>query len=345
MVWNEYHTLLTELLKAQDYLPREQISVVIQFAENKNLILLEQMNQLTYEWEKIAEARAGNVRLIQWSAIVVACLNFVLLWGYYLKQLHERNQVVMQYSEEAENMINHLQRHIFQSDERQKALHTVVHDIRNPASAIYGLAEVIRGGDVEIAMYEPFARQIRVASEHILHFTQKVLRENRYVVMPVQCNLIAHVRQVMEEYQARAIEKNIRIDLYTSEPSLLYAYIDERAFLRVMQHLVENALKFTYPDTSVTIDLRRMSDTNTIQLRIGDEGPGIPESERHLLFQRFVRLSSRPTAEEYATGLGLSITYQLLHLLNGRIWHEPKQGNGATFVVELPLEMPKNETS
>ena len=68
---------------------------------------------------------------------------------------------------------------------------------------------------------------------------------------------------------------------------------------------------------------------------VKDTGRGIPEQEKHLLFQKFARLSPRPTAGETSTGLGLSIAKGLVEAMNGRIYCESVEGRGSTFVVEL----------
>lgn len=75
---------------------------------------------------------------------------------------------------------------------------------------------------------------------------------------------------------------------------------------------------------------------STTRIEVQDEGPGLSAQDKEKLFEKFTRLSARPTGGEYTTGLGLSIVKKMVEAMNGRVWCESEFGKGATFVVELP---------
>jgi len=85
----------------------------------------------------------------------------------------------------------------------------------------------------------------------------------------------------------------------------------------------------------VTVDVGPGSP-GTARVRVMDRGPGIDESDRKRLFQRYVRLNAKPTSGESSTGLGLSIAKQLVEAMHGNLTYEPREGGGSTFVFELP---------
>jgi signal transduction histidine kinase len=74
-----------------------------------------------------------------------------------------------------------------------------------------------------------------------------------------------------------------------------------------------------------------------VRVEVQDEGPGLTEDDKKKLFGKFARLSAQPTAGENSTGLGLSIVKKLVELQNGNVWCESTYGEGATFIVELPV--------
>jgi signal transduction histidine kinase len=75
---------------------------------------------------------------------------------------------------------------------------------------------------------------------------------------------------------------------------------------------------------------------DTPELRVTDQGPGIPPEESARLFRKFSRLSTRPTGGESSSGLGLAIARGIIDALGGRIWCESSVGKGATFCFSLP---------
>jgi signal transduction histidine kinase len=79
------------------------------------------------------------------------------------------------------------------------------------------------------------------------------------------------------------------------------------------------------------------STNGFIRIEFQDEGPGISPEDMTKLFGKFARLSARPTGGEHSTGLGLSIVKKMVEAMNGRVWCESELGNGATFIVELPI--------
>ncbi|MDR3424681.1 MAG: stimulus-sensing domain-containing protein [Alphaproteobacteria bacterium] len=110
--------------------------------------------------------------------------------------------------------------------------------------------------------------------------------------------------------------------------------------VQVFQNLLDNALSFSPPDEPVRLSIARVGAR--IQITVEDSGPGIPENKREAIFDRFY--SERPKSEKFGThsGLGLSISKQIIEAHRGRIWAENRKdaaGNviGAKFVVQLPM--------
>jgi two-component system sensor histidine kinase/response regulator len=136
-------------------------------------------------------------------------------------------------------------------------------------------------------------------------------------------------------YSEAAARKSIRIlEEYPPDTPLVSA--DRGALDQVIDNLVSNAVKFSPPDTSIWLSIGPASE-GYLECRVKDEGPGCDEQDRAQMFTRYRRLSARPTAGEPSTGLGLSIAKRHVDAMEGTLHCESENGQGATFVLRLPL--------
>lgn len=112
--------------------------------------------------------------------------------------------------------------------------------------------------------------------------------------------------------------------------------LDEFRITQVMDNLIGNAMKFSPKDTVTTV--RTRSDGEYIYAEVCDEGPGLTEDDMRKLFQRHARLSNRPTGGESSTGVGLSLSKQLIEQHHGVIGARNNPARGATFWIRLPVK-------
>ena len=139
------------------------------------------------------------------------------------------------------------------------------------------------------------------------------------------------LQNVAKQYALTAESKNIILRVESAES---YVMADNRLLSQMISNLVSNAIKFSMPETVVT--LWATTNTRRLRLYVSDQGPGIPVDERDQLFEMFSRLSTRPTASEHSTGLGLWIVKQLAEAQNGRVGVECPADGGSIFWIELP---------
>ena len=111
----------------------------------------------------------------------------------------------------------------------------------------------------------------------------------------------------------------------------LQALADPPRLRQILEHLVENAVKYAPPDTTITIDWALVE--GVVQLGVSDEGPGIPEEWRERIFEPYAR---RDTHTARGSGIGLYAAKRLGESMGARLWCEPARTHGARFVVALP---------
>jgi signal transduction histidine kinase len=108
-----------------------------------------------------------------------------------------------------------------------------------------------------------------------------------------------------------------------------------QAVTEILENLLSNAVKYSPYGAKVIVASSVQNSFASVSVQ--DEGPGISDDDRERLFQRFARLSAKPTGGEHSTGLGLYIVKRLTEMLGGTVVCNSEPGKGAEFTVSLPL--------
>ena len=225
-------------------------------------------------------------------------------------------------------------------EEKDYIIKVLSHDLRNPLANIQSLVHLLEN-DNNKEDQSTYSMMIRRAVTQAQQLVNKVLElnkadQNEIRVSKEILNIKDLIQEVVKSFEDVAKQK--AIEILTEFNSDINAIDSDKTFIRlVMENLISNALKFSENQTQIVITLNNTSN-NFLTISVKDQGPGIrPEEEEHL-FQKFTKLTSRPTAGESSTGLGLSLVKKYMELLNGTVRYEGKYGEGATFIVELPLD-------
>jgi PAS domain S-box-containing protein len=218
----------------------------------------------------------------------------------------------------------------------------VSHELRTPLTSIYGFAETLLRQDVLFGEEErhTFLAYIASESERLTGIVDQLLNVARLDTGDLQVNLaptdvrtaVAEVVRTAEQAPS-ANAHSFVVDL-PEEP--LDAEADEEKLRQILVNLIENAVKFSPDGGTVTVAARRADER--VEVRVVDEGVGIPEEEQRRIFSRFYRgdwVNRNPVAG--GTGLGLFIARGLVSAMGGRIWVDSREGAGSSFAFELPL--------
>jgi signal transduction histidine kinase len=111
--------------------------------------------------------------------------------------------------------------------------------------------------------------------------------------------------------------------------------VDSLRLAQVMSNLLSNSCKFAPPATAVDVTVA-MGD-GSVRISVIDQGPGIPDSFRDVVFEKFSQADASDTRASGGTGLGLAISKELVERMGGAIGYDSTEGHGATFFVDLPL--------
>jgi PAS domain S-box-containing protein len=218
----------------------------------------------------------------------------------------------------------------------------VSHELRTPLTSIYGFAETLLRQDILFGEEErqTFLGYIASESERLTTIVDQLLNVARLDTGDLQVHLApTDVRTIvtdvveLAEQAPSANGHRFVVDL-PSEP--LDAEADAEKLRQILANLLDNAVKFSPEGGTVTIAVRRAEER--VEVRVVDEGVGIPEEEQRRIFKKFYRgesVNRDPTAT--GTGLGLFIAHGLVEKMGGTMWVESSEGAGSSFGFELPL--------
>lgn len=226
-------------------------------------------------------------------------------------------------------------------EEKNEFLGTITHDIANPLTSLQVTAELLERKSTSLNPEQivQYARDLRLATSQIASLSNNLLNMSalesgtlRLDSEPV--DLITLLQDSITKYRVQAEAKTIIINLEIQAEQPLTFNTDRTLLFRIIDNLLSNALKYSPHGTTVEL---RVTSGASLQISVADEGPGIQPGEQHLLFTRFARIDTHPTAGESSTGLGLFIVHRLTQLLHGTITYQNRPGGGSVFILELPL--------
>jgi two-component system phosphate regulon sensor histidine kinase PhoR len=226
---------------------------------------------------------------------------------------------------------------------RKDFVANVSHELRTPLSVIKGFVETLVDGHAQIpeADRDRFLRTIQRHADRLHIILEDLLTlsrlESRSPGMHLETSdLNRLLRELVEDYRPRASSSGHRIDLQLPAAELPPVSADTVRLRQVFDNLLDNALKYTPAQSFIAIRVATVSAE--AEVRIIDNGPGIPARDLPHIFERFYRVDKGRSREKGGTGLGLSIVKHIVLLHGGRVWAESEVGQGTTIVLTLPLQ-------
>jgi two-component system phosphate regulon sensor histidine kinase PhoR len=223
---------------------------------------------------------------------------------------------------------------------REEFVANVSHELRTPLSLIKGYVETLLDGAKDNPEVETkFLQTIQRNSERLQFLIDDLLTiselESGRLKMNLQSvRLRSLVDRVLEDFKTQAESR--RVALKNDMPELT-ARADSDRLQQVLGNLIGNAIKYGRSDGHVGVS-GRLSATNSIELCVHDDGPGIPAESLERVFERFYRVDKARSREQGGTGLGLSIVKHIVQSHGGKVWAKSELGKGAAFYFTLPAK-------
>jgi PAS domain S-box-containing protein len=226
------------------------------------------------------------------------------------------------------------------SQAKSEFLASMSHELRTPLNAIGGYAELLAlgiRGPLNSDQAQDIAR-IRRSQQHLLTLINDVLNfakldagQAEYHITAVPVDEALHDTESMIAPQI--LKKGLRYS-YRGAGKTASVLADPEKFQQIVLNLLSNAVKFT--DTGGSLELSSEPRGNCIEIRVADTGPGISPEKLEKIFDPFVQAERRLNQPVQGVGLGLAISQDLAHAMDGGITVESVVGEGSTFTLSLP---------
>ena len=232
-------------------------------------------------------------------------------------------------------------------NQRERLLLTITHDIKAPAASIAGFIDLM-GDYVSSRKGMECLHNIKNSAVHLSHLVASLLDyhqlENGLMkVRPTTFSLVRLVAECVEGMRLRAEEKGLRLSYDTTKAEGLFL-ADAFRIRQILDNLVGNAIKYTdCGGVTVKALVSKVMGKHQLTLSVKDTGKGMTTEDKRKVFQAFARLGNAQGIE--GAGLGLSITKELVALLDGEIHVYSTVGKGSIFTVTIPVEPSKEETT
>lgn len=222
---------------------------------------------------------------------------------------------------------------------RQQFVANVSHELKTPLSSMKVLAEaLLTQPDASIEYYKEFMEDISSEVDRETQIINDLLTlvtldktDSQLNIEAVDVNRL--VEQVMRMLKPVAERENITLEIKSYRA--IIAMIDETKIYLVLMNLIENAIKYNFPDGKVTVSIN--ADHRDMILKVIDTGMGIPSESVGKVFDRFYRVDKARSRDTGGTGLGLNIVHKTILMHGGNIKCTSIEDQGTTFTVRLPL--------
>ncbi|MEJ7643468.1 MAG: tetratricopeptide repeat-containing sensor histidine kinase [Chryseolinea sp.] len=222
--------------------------------------------------------------------------------------------------------------------EKDTLMQIVAHDLRSPLNRIKGLSDLMQLEGNLPENQKNYVGMIAHATQSGLDLITDLLDvhmlESSVVPNYTSFDISAFMLEKLHDFTPAADAKNIHLHISRVENEIVS--LDEDYLHRILDNLVTNAIKFSNPHSSVQLGATRSNGSLVIEVK--DQGQGFSESDKNQLFQKFKKLSARPTAGESSNGLGLAIVKTLVDRLNGSIELVSAPGKGSQFIIHMPIQ-------
>ena len=329
LYYKQYKQLEDSLLsqETQGKLLRDQLRFETESRDSRIALLSEQQAMQRGEIKKQEFVR--NI------LVVVMALSVILLITVYRSGRRRRqiNTLLLQHQEEMEKRSEELER---LNQVKDKFFSIISHDLRSPINALAGLLDLLDKGAVSATELPKHIRELKARFNHTRTLLNNLLDWTLLQMdkLNVQAAKIDIYNIVEENIQLLSSVQNKDIRLINEVPQNAIGFADSNTINLVIRNLMTNSIKFTNDGGMVRIGAKEKGQEWLVSVK--DNGVGMPHDVLKMLFDKTAPYTTRGTANEKGTGLGLILCKEFVEKNGGKIWVESEEGKGSTFFFTLP---------
>ncbi|NLK77065.1 MAG: cell wall metabolism sensor histidine kinase WalK [Clostridiales bacterium] len=229
-------------------------------------------------------------------------------------------------------------------EDQRKFIANVSHDFRSPLTSIKGYIEAIMDGTIPYEMQDKYLNIILFETERLNKLTQGMLELNKYGKKGTMLDISRFdinntIKMVVQSFEGTCTQKKISFELILTGQTL-FVSADMSKIQQVLYNLIDNAIKFSHADSSITIETTEKNEKVFVSVK--DTGIGIPKDSIKKIWERFYKTDLSRGKDKKGTGLGLAIVKEIISAHNENINVISTEGVGTEFIFTLPLAEEKN---
>lgn len=226
-------------------------------------------------------------------------------------------------------------------DYQKKIVANVSHDFRSPLTSIKGYVEAMSDGTIPPELYGKYLNIILFETERLTDLTGDLLTLNEFDTKELMLNKTEFdiqevIKETAESFEAVCTPKHISVELLLM-PGSVIVYADKRKIQQVLYNLIDNAIKFSENESSITIEVSLKNEKAFISVK--DNGIGIPRKDLNKIWERFYKSDLSRGKDKKGTGLGLSIVKEIIQVHGEHINVVSTEGVGTEFIFSLSRVM------
>lgn len=256
--------------------------------------------------------------------------------GHALSPIKKLNYEIYSYASKKQKEINHLKKLAIY---RREFLADVSHELKTPIFAAQGFIHTLIDGaiDDEAVKYK-FLHKAAKSLDGLQNlvedlFTLSKMEAGILKMNPEICNLYDLAQETFEQLEEKASKRTIQLKFDKECFKEAFVYADRPRIKQVLINLVENAIKYGKEGGNVTLYIAEQ--TQTIELSVEDDGPGISEEHLNRIFERFYRIEKSRAKSKGGSGLGLAIVKHIIEAHNSKVDVTSKMKKGTKFSFKL----------
>lgn len=339
----------TQILKNEPFNKEYLLSTTVIDKSNVS-IMKSQIEKLVDQHEDIERLQVladRSMQIYQNQTILVYVLIATLIFAFILsaytylslKEKQESNQILAQKNKEISNQKDQI---VVIAEQAEKATQAkfrfftnISHEFRTPLTLILASVEELIAKEIS---YQKDLGLIRKNALRLLRLINQLMdfrkiENNKMVVQASKQDLVLFTKDIMSAFDKLAKQRHIDYQLLTNKPEL-FLWFDGNMLDKVLFNLLSNAFKFTDPNGTIKVLLEESPLQKKVSIKVEDNGRGMSPEHAANAFKRFYQGENYRTM---GTGLGLSLSKEIIQLHKGQIEVLSEKGKGTRFTIDLPI--------
>lgn len=311
-------------------------------------------------YSSVVEARYTIMRNTYVVVLVIYLLSFIIFLGIHLliyRPLKKITDAATQYASGDLDVVipvntqdemgylsaslNYMSSQLKDMEDYQKKfVANVSHDFRSPLTSIKGYIEAMADGTIPPELQDKYLKIILFETERLTDLTRDLLTLNEFDTKDLLLDksvfdIHEMIKNTAAAFEGTCTSKKISVELLFAS-RYLTVYADRRKIQQVLYNLIDNAIKFSNADSSITVETTERGEK--VYISVKDYGIGIPKNSINKIWERFYKTDLSRGKDKKGTGLGLSIVKEIIQAHNENINVISTEGVGTEFIFSLPRD-------